>query len=271
MTTPPAILVEIVRAAGSTPREEGAWMIVREDGAKRRIEGTIGGGELEWRAMQRADELLAEGGETLDLDLPLGPALAQCCGGHVGVRLRRMTPELEAEIAARAARAEAGRPHLHLYGAGHVGRAVIRAVAPLPFRITWTDCRRGIFRLSVADNVETRTVDDPREVAAAAAEGGFHLIMTHSHAMDLDIVESVLQRGDFAWCGLIGSLTKRRRFESRLRARGLDRARLERLVCPIGIAGIRGKAPEVIAASVAAQLLIAAEALAARGSVRSVA
>jgi len=255
----PAVLVTVAEALGSTPREAGARMLVTE----RDIAGTIGGGQLEWRAVEAARELLAEGGTTRRLNLPLGPALQQCCGGYVAVTLEAVTPAVRARLADESAEAHARLPLVALYGAGHVGRAVVTALAPLPCRVLWVDSRADAFPDLLPANAEAQHAAEPAVVAATLPPGAFHLVMTHSHPLDLDIVEAVLQRRDFAWLGLIGSDTKRRRFESQLRVRGIASARLDRLVCPIGIRGIDGKEPAVIAASVAAQLLLAFEATAA--------
>jgi xanthine dehydrogenase accessory protein XdhC len=255
----PAVLVTVAEALGSTPREAGARMLVTE----RDIAGTIGGGQLEWRAVEAARELLAEGGTARRLDLPLGPALQQCCGGYVAVTLEAVTPAVRERLAGEIAASLARLPLVALYGAGHVGRAVVTALAPLPCRTLWIDSRADPFPDLLPANAEARHAAEPAAIAATLPPGTFYLVMTHSHPLDLDIVEAVLRRGDFAWLGLIGSDTKRRRFEGQLRARGIPAARLDRLVCPIGIRGIDGKEPAVIAASVAAQLLLAFEAAAA--------
>lgn len=255
----PAVLVTVAEALGSTPREAGARMLVTE----RDTAGTIGGGQLEWRAVEAARELLAEGGTMRRLNLPLGPALQQCCGGYVAVTLEAVTRAVRARLADEIAVSRARLPLVALYGAGHVGRAVVTALAPLPCRVLWVDSRADAFPDFLPANAEAQHAAEPAVVAATLPPGAFHLVMTHSHPLDLDIVEAVLQRRDFAWLGLIGSDTKRRRFESQLRARGIASARLDRLVCPIGIRGIDGKEPAVIAASVAAQLLLAFEATAA--------
>ncbi len=255
-----AVLVEVVEALGSTPRGVGTWMIVGAD----TLSGTIGGGELEYRAILRARSMLAEGAPDTTLDLPLGPALNQCCGGFARLAVRRLTPEVRAELDARIAAERSTRPLVCLYGAGHVGRAVASALAPLPCRVLWADARPGFLDDAPA-GVEARALD-PLAAAAEAPDGAFHLVVTHSHPLDLAVCELVLKRGGFAWLGLIGSATKRARFESRLKAAGVAPPLLARLVCPIGIGGIRGKEPAVIAASVAAQLLLAFEANAARRS-----
>jgi xanthine dehydrogenase accessory factor len=253
----PAILVEIVEVLGSTPREAGTVMLVTDS----RIAGTIGGGELEWRAMQRAREALAGEPVPESLQLPLGPALQQCCGGHVTLKLQSLGPTDRAGLEARLTAWRQTLPRLVLFGAGHVGRALFRALEPLPCRLRWLDSRPG---LQPAEHLT-----DPTAIETEPTD--LVLVMTHSHALDLAIVEARLRHEDFAWLGLIGSATKRRRFETQLTARGIPAERFARLVCPIGLASIKGKAPAVIAASVAAQLLAVMEAAAANQKFRSVA
>jgi xanthine dehydrogenase accessory factor len=253
----PAILVEVAEVLGSTPREAGTTMLVTEDA----IFGTIGGGELEWRAMQRAREALAGEPVPEQIRLPLGPALQQCCGGHVTLTLTRLAPAHRDDLAQRLTTAQERLPRVVLYGAGHVGQALARALEPLPCRLLWLDSRPG---MAAAEHA-------PDPAAIRTAPGDLVLVMTHSHTLDLAIVETRLRHEDFAWLGLIGSATKRRRFEGQLTASGIPAERLARLVCPIGLPSIRGKDPAVIAASVAAQLLVVMEALAQGDSLRSVA
>ena len=253
----PAILVEVTEVLGSTPREAGALMLVTDNASF----GTIGGGELEWRAMQRAREALAGEPVPEQIRLPLGPALQQCCGGHVTLTLTRLAPAHRDDLARRLATAQERLPRLVLFGAGHVGQALARALEPLPCRLRWLDSRPG---MAPAEHVSY-----PATVRTERSD--LVLVMTHSHSMDLAIVEARLRHEDFAWLGLIGSATKRRRFEGQLTASGIPAERLARLVCPIGLASIKGKDPAVIAASVTAQLLVVIEALAKGESLRSVA
>lgn len=252
----PGILAVVAVADGSAPREAGAAMLVTADASF----GTIGGGALEYRVQEQAREMLASDAGSSAMALPLGPLLGQCCGGRVEVSLQRLDqavrPALEAAIIAE----EAGWPEIVIFGAGHVGRALALALHPLPCRTTIVDDRPE--QLLALQGVRAGLVRAPLDAAAidAVPEGGYALVMTHSHSLDLDLVEALLRRDDLAWTGLIGSATKRARFERQLRARGLERAALDRLVCPIGITGIAGKAPAVIAAATAAQLLMAFDA-----------
>lgn len=150
----------------------------------------------------------------------------------------------------------APREHLVLFGAGHVGLAIVRALAHLPCTVTWVDEREDMFPIDVPANVTIEASDIPEALVAGAPADASYLVMTHSHALDQRLTEAIMARPDVGWFGLIGSKTKRRQFEHRLRARGVDPARIDAMVCPIGLPGITNKAPAVIAASVCAQLLM---------------
>jgi xanthine dehydrogenase accessory factor len=160
----------------------------------------------------------------------------------------------------------APRAQLVLFGAGHVGAAIVRALADLPCRVTWVDERDDLFPHAVPPNVTVEATDTPEAIVASAPDGASYLVMTHSHALDQRLSEAILSRSGVGWFGLIGSHTKRKQFEHRLRARGIDPARIDAMACPIGLPGIAGKQPAVIAASVAAQLLALWEAQAAQAS-----
>lgn len=260
-------LVTVAGTRGSAPREAGAMMGVTRSGD---ILGTIGGGALEWEALVLARQLAAKGeAVTRRIDRALGPDLGQCCGGRVILDLRVFTRADCAELAGLAAQAGAidARQPLALFGAGHVGRALALALAPLPFRLHWIDTRDDAFPRHLPANAEASLTRDPAGAVAALPRGCFVLVLTHDHALDLAITAAALSRHDLPFVGLIGSATKRARFERRLRELGLGEERIASLVCPIGLPGIAGKEPAVIAASVAAQLLaLAAEHLAADGA-----
>ncbi|MEJ7807378.1 MAG: xanthine dehydrogenase accessory protein XdhC [Telluria sp.] len=149
----------------------------------------------------------------------------------------------------------APRPHLMLFGAGHVGAAIVRALAPLPCRVTWVDEREEMFPPLLPSNIAPEATDMPEALIAGASAGTTYLVLTHSHALDQRLSEAILKRGDARWFGLIGSHTKRVQFERRLKERGVPAARLASMSCPIGVPGIADKAPAAIAASVTAQLL----------------
>jgi xanthine dehydrogenase accessory factor len=149
----------------------------------------------------------------------------------------------------------APRPHLMLFGAGHVGAAIVRALAPLPCRVTWVDEREEMFPPLLPSNIAPEATDIPEALIAQAGADTTYLVLTHSHALDQRLSEAILRRGDALWFGLIGSNTKRVQFERRLKERGIAEQRLEAMSCPIGVPGIMNKAPAAIAASVTAQLL----------------
>ena len=150
----------------------------------------------------------------------------------------------------------APRAHLMLFGVGHVGAAIVKALADLPCRVTWVDEREDMFPADLPHNVTVEVTDVPEALAAQAAPGTSFLVMTHSHALDQRLAETILERPSRDWFGLIGSDTKRKQFEHRLRERGIDGARIAAMVCPVGVPGIAGKQPAVIAVAVAAQLLM---------------
>jgi xanthine dehydrogenase accessory factor len=144
----------------------------------------------------------------------------------------------------------------YLFGAGHVGRALSVALAPLPFLITWMDARPGAIPEVFPVNVTGIRQGDPVELLGRAPDGAFVAIMTHSHALDLDLAIAALKANRFSYVGLIGSATKRARFTSAMHKMGMAVETIDKLVCPIGLTAIRDKAPAAIAASVAAQVLM---------------
>lgn len=252
-------LVHVTDVKGSAPREVGAMMGVTVDGS---YFGTIGGGALEWEAQAIAREAMAETRRTGErvtrrIERALGPDLGQCCGGRVNLAIVtfRLSEIALIDAFLQDAAADDTRQPLLMFGAGHVGRAVAIALAPLPLRVTWVDSRDDAFPSHVPANATAQALRDPLRAIAAAPSGSFVLVLTHDHALDLAITAAALKRDDIPFVGLIGSATKRARFEKRLRELGLDAARIAGLVCPIGLPGITGKEPAVIAASVAAQLL----------------
>lgn len=330
----PAVLVTVAAVHGSAPRAPGTHMLVT---AARRM-GTIGGGQLELRAIELARTMLADAPAPASVPAPFAPATAvrlerfplgarvgQCCGGVVFLCFERLdanaSPWIETatELTRRGERwgrrvdltgaqppsifttrtaaglpqplrhlagpllaapgcgtaLDARRPHADdarwlldvevpdalpvvLFGAGHVGRALVRAFAPLPMRVTWVDSRADEFDLegdAMPDNLQPVLSDTPVDEVAAAPAGALFLVLTYSHALDFELTHAILKRGDFRFFGLIGSHSKRARFEQRLLARGMTAADLARITCPIGLPGVSGKEPEVIAVAVAAQLL----------------
>ncbi len=247
-----AILVTVTGTAGSVPRENGAWMLFFSD----QVVGTIGGGHLEFDATAKARAALAGGALPEPQRYALGPSLGQCCGGVVDLRFERVDA---ADVAALTERLAPPLTPLALFGGGHVGRALIHALAPLPFAIQWIDSRDEIFPAQVPPRVRCEHSDPVHAAVPHLAAGSRVLVMSFSHAEDLDIVAACLLRlrenKDLPYVGLIGSKSKWAVFRHRLEARGFGPEELARVTCPIGLAEIHGKQPEVIAASVAAQVL----------------
>jgi xanthine dehydrogenase accessory factor len=247
-----AVLVSVHETAGSVPRDAGAWMAVFAQA----VTGTIGGGHLELQAIEEARRRLAGGTGADVLRYPLGPTLGQCCGGVVHLRYERLAASDTRSVEQRLHNEAAP---LALFGGGHVGKALVNVLGTLPFDVTWIDSRDEIFPEQVPDNVTCEHSDPVHAAVADLAPHSRVLVMSFSHAEDLDIVAACLkrlrERGDLRYVGLIGSKTKWATFRHRLEERGFRKQELAQVTCPIGIPGIAGKQPEVIAVAVAAQLL----------------
>lgn len=314
----PCVVVTVAEARGSTPREAGAKMIV----TAAETWGSIGGGNLEHGATGEARRMLQNGAaRPALLSYPLGPALAQCCGGSATLLFEPLAGSPPAWLDALAGRAAADAPlavvtdtssgaklvawdaghagslgeaaaderalaraeaalgegpatrldaewlievltppalRLFLFGAGHVGTALVEVLAGTDCAVTWIDGRADAFPPTVPDNVTVVRTDDPVAVAARAPAGSAFLVMSHSHQLDYEVCAAVLGRGDFTSLGLIGSDTKRKRFKKRLLAAGIPFEVIARLACPIGLAGLGAKRPKEIAIAAAAELLLKA-------------
>jgi len=279
-------MVSILATEGSAPRGAGVRMLVGADWQH----GTIGGGRLEYQAIEQARAVLDHAAGSWRIqDYPLGPLLGQCCGGRVRLMIEHVDPAgtawieeavagrmlvsrlaedrvvrtveqraLSTPLPARGDRPGVGtvivdrvgqeRHPVALFGAGHVGQAVAAALAPLPFSLAWFDSREEYASVPGVTPIATA---DLGACIADIAPGAAILILTHDHDLDYRITVEAL-KSPAAFVGLIGSATKRARFLARLARDGVDAARL---TCPIGLADVRGKEPEVIAISVAAQML----------------
>ena len=250
----PAVLVQVQAAEGSVPRGVGTWMAVFDNA----LIATVGGGQLEHQAIAKARERLKIGdpAEPFTERFALGPSLGQCCGGVMYLRFERVAAADAPTLAQRLQRQLAP---VALFGAGHVGFALVRVLATLPYALTWIDSRDGVFPDGLPSDVATEHSDPVQAAVKGLAPQSRVLIMSFSHAEDLDIVAACLQRqrdhGDLPYIGLIGSKTKWAGFRSRLQARGFSAPELAHVTCPIGVAGISGKEPSEIAVAVAAQLL----------------
>jgi len=235
------VIVTVIGTRGSTPRAAGSKMIVTAEQSY----DSIGGGQLEYKAIEHARTLLLQGArqgadsQSL-LHFPLSASLGQCCGGQA-------TLLFEQFVASGAA--------LLVFGAGHVARALIPILAGLPLRVSWIDNRDDPFPETVPTGVRTLASDDPVEGVETAPAGSYLLILTHNHQLDYELCEAALKRDDLGFVGVIGSATKATRFRQRLAHRGIDAARIEQLRCPVGLAGVPGKRPMEVAVSIAAQLI----------------
>jgi xanthine dehydrogenase accessory factor len=305
---PAVVRIVVAQVQGSTPREPGAYMLLDAAG----VTGTIGGGRLEWEAVEAAQKLLQRGERTAQLmNRVLGVDLGQCCGGVVAVWLecfpQACLPQLAAlavhptssarvlssvagpagvqhslgddsapaaalrrlprhEATPRVLRSGEGEitflerldeeyPAVWLYGAGHVGQCLAGMLVQLPLRLQWLDSRTGQFPPAAVDY--SKVLSEPELIGSvsAAPMGTYFLVMTHDHALDYELCRAVLLREEPAWLGLIGSQSKAARFRSRLRRAGFREPAIERMVCPIGVAGVRSKWPAAIAVAIAAQLM----------------
>lgn len=233
----PCVLITVTEARGSTPREAGTKMLVTADAQF----GTIGGGNLEFEAIEEARQLLESASAAPSKkNYALGPTLAQCCGGSVSVLLEPFLPSPKRVI---------------LFGAGHVGRELVQVLHGLPIRIIWVDSRAQEFPDSLPPSCRKQVLPNPVEALGDISEADYIIVMTHSHELDFELVKTALSRGTFAYLGLIGSDTKRVRFEKRLVEQGIAKDALGRLTCPIGVEGVIGKHPREIAIAVSAQIL----------------
>ena len=252
----PVCLVEVMSTQGSAPRGRGAWMAVQP--AQADLIGTIGGGHLEWEALRLARDWLQQGleGASRTHRMALGPSLGQCCGGAVEIRLSAVSATTLNTVRQRL---QPARTPVALFGAGHVGHALVRVLQPLPMDVFWVDSREGMFPPTTPSQVQCEHSDPVHHAVRDLAPQSLVLVMSFSHAEDLDIVTACLQRqrqqGDLPFVGLIGSATKWAVFQKRLTERGFTSQEIAHVTCPIGVPGIPGKEPEVIAIAVAAQLL----------------
>ena len=243
---PRAIVAELASVRGSSPRDQGTFMVITPDA----LIGTIGGGALEYMVIARARKAMRG-----MMDVPLGPEIGQCCGGRAVVFLRVVLGADRQRLIARLREAEASQPHVYLFGSGHVGKALARALAVLPLQVHVIDTRPDEL-VDLPAGVEARAVPMPEAVVRSAPEGSAFVILTHDHALDFMIAAEALKRRDSPYVGMVGSKTKRAKFSSWYLGEGGDRDALRRLVLPIGAFGLVDKRPEVIAALAAAEIMV---------------
>jgi xanthine dehydrogenase accessory factor len=233
----PCVLVTIIEERGSTPRNAGSKMVVTAE----RIFETIGGGHLEFKAMEIAREMLESRSQDTRLErFSLGASLGQCCGGATVLLFEPM-----------------GQPQAHIavFGAGHVGRALVPLLASLPCKVRWIDSRENEFPEQIPSGVDKVVNEEVIDEIAQMPKGSYFIVMTHNHQLDLELTAEILKRNDFAYFGLIGSKTKRVKFEHRLRDRGFASETVQRMRCPMGIAEVKGKLPVEIAISIAGEVV----------------
>jgi xanthine dehydrogenase accessory factor len=243
-------VVEVEAAYGSTPRESGAWMLI----SAQDICGTIGGGQLEFLAIAKARELIAENRSTCTLNIPLGPEIGQCCGGRVKLAIDLVDAGRREILLSRVAVDEEARPYVFLFGGGHVGHALANALVLLPLNITLVETRGDVLQ-NLPEGINARLTSLPEGVVRDAPPGSAFLILTHDHALDFLIAAEALARTDARYVGMIGSKTKRATFKNwYLRQAMGEEKQLSRLVCPIGGNTVCDKRPSVIAAVVTAEV-----------------
>jgi xanthine dehydrogenase accessory factor len=238
------VLVTLVGVSGSTPRNSGTKMVITKDD----IFDTIGGGHLEHKTIKYAKTMLSGGNNAQHLEhFQLGSNLGQCCGGNATVLF-----ECFAAVGV----------NIMLFGAGHVGKALIPILAQLPCQVTWVDSRDEQFPFNVTayHNVDKVVSEEPELEVKNMPENSYYIVMTHNHQMDFDISQAILKRGDFSYLGLIASDTKKRRFEQRFKHRDIDPAQVARMNCPIGLEQVGGKLPMEVAVSVSGEIINAYQA-----------
>lgn len=243
----PAIDVQISGVKGSSPREVGAWMLV----SAHDVIGTIGGGQLEYMMIDEARKMLRNGHSSKHLDVPLGPEIGQCCGGHVRINLALVAaPEM---ILQRLEAERFAQPDILIFGAGHVGKALARALSLLPVNPILIDQREC--ELPSIKGVEKRLSPLPEAELRDAKPGSAIVVLTHDHALDFLIAGEALFLGHFSYVGMIGSKTKRATFKSWLREAYDGDVDAGKLICPIGGQKGTDKRPEIIAAFVVAEIM----------------
>ncbi|MBU2896638.1 xanthine dehydrogenase accessory protein XdhC [Vibrio hepatarius] len=234
----PCVIVTIIETHGSAPRTAGTKMLITGN----RLIATIGGGHLEHLATDIARQMLLSGETYPKLErFNLGSRLGQCCGGMVTLSFEPISPNAK---------------HLVIFGAGHVAQALLHVVSTLPFRVTWIDQRDEIFPNSIPARVTKLVSDDPVFEISSQPSGSYYLVMTHNHQLDFELARAILDKGDSTYFGIIGSQSKRKRFDMRLAQRGYSQQQIDTMVCPIGLSAVDGKHPAEIAVSIAGELIM---------------
>lgn len=231
------VLITVLGTAGSVPRASGTKMVVTAEN----IFDTIGGGHLEFKAIEKARSLLIQNqSEQVIEQYKLGANLGQCCGGMAVIMFEVMISQ-----------------HLQLdvYGAGHVAQALMNIIAQLPIKARWIDSRADVFPEHIPQNVLKVIDEEPTKQAQVATANTASLILTHNHQLDFELVETILNKSDSLWLGVIGSETKAKRFKNRLVHRDFSSQQIEKMICPVGLENISGKRPMEVAVSISGQLM----------------
>ncbi|REL32326.1 xanthine dehydrogenase accessory protein XdhC [Thalassotalea euphylliae] len=231
------VIATVLGTSGSTPRASGSKMVITGE----QIYDTLGGGHLEFKVIEKARQLLAQG-EAVQVaeQFHLGANLGQCCGGATVIMFEVMMSQ---------------HMNLDIYGAGHVAQALVNVLAHLPIRIRWIDSRAEVFPQQLPANVTKIVDEEPVEQAKRARANTAYLILTHNHQLDFALTEAILKRDDVRWLGVIGSDTKAKRFQYRLGHRGFSEQQIASMQCPVGIDNVSGKLPMEVAVSIAGQLI----------------
>ncbi len=230
------VLVSIVALQGSSPRGVGSKLLVTED----QQFDSIGGGHLEYKAIAQARLMMTQEHLTAIIDYPLGASLGQCCGGKVSLMFEVF---------------KATKMPVVVFGAGHVGRALVPLLAQLPVQVTWVDSRYDMLPKELPHGVVGMQEEHPQDYITDCVANSCYLVMTHHHGVDLALTEAILKRGDAYYLGVIGSVTKGRKFRQRLAAKDYSVNSISHLNCPMGKAGISGKQPMEVAIAIAAQVM----------------
>lgn len=233
----PWVMATVIGTKGSTPRDSGSKMIITED----ELFDTVGGGKLEFLIIQKARELLLTGENQHSFEhFPLAAKSQQCCGGVMNVLLECFAEQAQ---------------EVHIFGAGHVAKALVSILGQLNMRIFWVDSRKNEFPQEVPSNTSIQHYPDVLAHVNHIKPRAYTIILTHDHILDYQLVEALLDRKDCQYIGLIGSQTKALRFQKRLRSASFSNEAINSVNCPIGLPEVDGKQPMEVAVSISAQLI----------------
>ncbi len=233
----PYVIITVIGKRGSVPRDGGTKMVVCDD----QNYCTIGGGHLEYRAIDLAKEMLSDGQENQRIEqFALGPTLGQCCGGNVTLLFELF---------------EGLNLNIMLFGAGHVGKALVSVLHQLPCKLRWIDSRADEFPEVIPSTVKKMISEEPIEAVLEAPANTYFIVMTHKHSLDFDIIEKILTRDDAKYVGLIGSTTKWEKFKLRFAHKDYKPSFYNKVRCPVGLNTVTGKRPIEVAISIAAEII----------------